>query len=273
MIKTEWKLEIASTKITMYSLDTVRTNLRPSHKHDRHKGHMRRNALIFLLILTAASCSSPTPTPIPPEELITGAAERMTKTSGFRFSVDRSGAPAFLDPLEILSLSRLEGDFIAPDRVQAAVRIVTTGIVSDISFIGIGVSQWQTNPFTGNWESVPTGSGFNPASLFDPEIGLQAILLTDLEELELLENAEIDTLPGQPLFHLSGRMLGERTFEITYGLIGPEAMDAELWITTDTRELQRIILTERIEDPKNTRIWQFDFWDYDLDLDISSPQQ
>jgi lipoprotein LprG len=227
--------------------------------------------LLFLILTAAISCTSPTTTPIPPDQIISAAAERMTNSNGFRFSVDRSGAPAFLDPLEILSLSRLEGDFIVPDKVQATVRIVTTGIVTDVSFIGIGDRQWQTNPFTGNWESLPDGSGFNPATLFDPEIGLQAILLTDFDELALLENAEIETLPGQPLYHLAGRLSGERIFEITYGLIGPETMEAELWITPETNELQRIILTERIEDPESTRVWQFDFWDFDLDTIISPP--
>lgn len=234
-------------------------------------GTVAKILLLFLILTAAISCSSPTATPLPPEQIIATATERMTKTTGFRFSVDRSGAPAFLDPLEILSLSRLEGDFVAPDKVQATVRIVTTGIVTDVSFIGIGESQWQTNPFTGNWESLPTGSGFNPAALFDPEIGLQAILLTDFDELELLENAEIETLPGQPLYHLAGHLSGERTSEITYGLIGPETMEAELWITPESNELQRIILTERIEDPETTRVWQFDFWDFDLDLIISPP--
>jgi lipoprotein LprG len=196
----------------------------------------------------------------------------MTATSGFRFSIDRTGAPAFLDPFEILSLSRLDGDFVAPDRVQATVRIVTTGFVTDISFIGIGEDQWQTNPLSGKWEALSPGIGFNPALLFDSEIGLQTILETDLEALKLLENDEIETLPGQSLFHLSGKLKGEKTFEITYGLIGPNIMDAELWIAPDTFELHRLILIEDADDPETSRTWQMDFWDFDLDVEITPPQ-
>jgi lipoprotein LprG len=234
---------------------------------------MIRNQLLTILIVIAiTSCSSATPTPIPPDQIILNAAERMTRTSGFRFSIDRTGAPAYLDAFELLSLSRLEGDYIAPDRVQATVRIVVPGIVTDVSFVGIGEKQWQTNPFSGKWETLSPGLGFNPALLFDPEIGLQAILETDLEQLNLLDNDEIETSPGQILFHLSGKLTGEKTSEITYGLIGPEIMDVELWIAPDTFELHRLILVENAEDPENTRTWQMDFWDFDLDLEITPPQ-
>lgn len=234
---------------------------------------MVRNVLILLLIvISITSCASATPTPIPPDQIIHNAAERMTATSGLRFSIDRTGAPAYLDNLEILSLSRLEGDYVAPDSVQASVRIVTPGVVTDISFVGIGESQWQTNPFTGKWESLPPGMGLNPALLFDPEIGLQAILETDLEALKLLENDQIETLPGQTLYHLTGQLKGEKTFEITYGMIGPDIMDVELWIAPDTFELHRLIIIENLEDPESTRTWQMDFWEFDLNVLINPPQ-
>lgn len=234
---------------------------------------MVRNQLLPILIVIAiTSCSSATPTPIPADQIILNAAERMTRTSGFHFSIDRTGAPAYLDAYEILSLSRLEGDYVAPDRVQATARIVAPGIVTDVSVVGIGENQWQTNPLSGKWEALSPGIGFNPALLFDSEIGLQAILETDLEALKLLENDEIETLPGQSLFHLSGKLIGEKTFEITYGLIGPNIMDAELWIAPDTFELHRLILIENAENPENTRTWQMDFWDFDLDLEIIPPQ-
>ena len=92
------------------------------------------------------------------------------------------------------------------------------------------------------------------------------------EALELLENDEIETLPGQTLFHLTGQLKGEKTFEITDGLIGPEIMDVELWIAPDTFELHRLILIENLEDPESERSWQMDFWDFDLDVEIIPPQ-
>lgn len=234
---------------------------------------MTRIALITTLIFVFISaCSSPTPTPVPPEEIVLNAADRMTGTSGFRFSIDRSGAPAFLDASNLFSLSRIQGDYIAPSDVQATARIVLPGVVAEVSFVAIGDSQWQTNPISGAWENVPPSASFNPALLFDPQIGLQAILETDVSSLELIENAEIDTLPGRSLHHLKGRLEGEKTYEVSYGLIGPGTMDMELWIEPGTYELHRMILIEEAADPDNLRTWQIDFWDFDLDIVIHPPE-
>lgn len=234
---------------------------------------MARIALITVLnVVIFSACSSPTPTPIPPEEIILHAADRMTGTSGFRFSIDRSGAPAFLDASSLFSLSRIQGDYIAPSNVQATARIVLPGVVTEVSFVAIGNSQWQTNPLSGAWESVPASASFNPALLFDPQIGLQAILETDVTNLELVGNAEIDTLPGRSLHHLNGKLKGEKTYEVSYGLIGPGTMDMELWIEPGTYELHRMILVESATDPENMRTWQIDFWDFDLDIVIHSPE-
>lgn len=233
---------------------------------------MVRKYILSTLVLTLlVSCSSSTPTPIPPEDIILRSVRRMTETSGFSFSIDRSGASAFLDPLNTLSLSRIAGEFVAPDQVQALVRVVIPGIVTDIGFIGIGENQWQTNPFSGNWEPLPPGLGFNPALLFDPSIGLTSILETDLSDLFLLPNDELETLPGKSLYHLSGSLLGEKAFAISFGLIGPDSMQIELWIAPDTFELHRMILVETSENADEVSTWQLDFWDFDLELEIEAP--
>jgi lipoprotein LprG len=237
-----------------------------------NKESMTRTALLTIVIVPIiTACSAVTPTPVPPEEILHNAADRMTGTSGFRFSIDRSGAPAFLDSSNLFSLSRIQGDYIAPRDVQATARIVLPGVVTEVSFVAIGESQWQTNPLSGAWESLSPSESFNPALLFDPQVGLQAILDTDVSALELLENAEIDTLPGHALHHLTGNLAGEKTYEISYGLIGPGTMDMELWIEPGTYELHRMILIEGAEDPDNLRTWQIDFWDFDLEIVIQPP--
>ncbi len=233
---------------------------------------MVRKYILSTLVLTLlVSCASATPTPIPPEDVILRSVQRMAETSGFSFSIDRSGASAFLDPLNTLSLSRIEGEFVSPDQIQALVRVVIPGIVTDIGFIGIGENQWQTNPFSGKWEPLPAGVGFNPALLFDPSTGLTSILETDLSDLSLLPNDELETLPGVSLYHLSGSMLGEKAFATSFGLIGPERMQIELWIAPDTFELHRMVLVEPSENADDVSTWQLDFWDFDLELVIEAP--
>lgn len=188
---------------------------------------------------------------------------------GFDFLIEREGAPAFLDPQGTLSFRRAEGEYASPDRVRATIRVIAPGIVTDIAVISIGPIQWETNMLTGEWQELPPDWGFNPGVLFDPETGIQAALIEDLSELILLGTAELEELPGQSLLHLRGRIGGQRLYSVSYGMIGPDAADIELWITPDTFELNRMVVVE--PGAEEDTIWTIDFWDFDQVSDISPP--
>jgi hypothetical protein len=194
----------------------------------------------------------------------------MTTTTGFHFIIDRSGSPAFLDPGGLLALSRIEGDFQYPDQIQATVRVIAPGLVTDVQVIGIGKSLWQTNPLTGRWEKAPENTGFNPATLFDAASGLQPTLEKDLTILEFIDRGELEELPGSPLYLLQGRLLGDSIYQLTYGLMGPDEMEAQLWIAPETFELHRLLIREDSIEGE-ARIWTIDFWDFDKTAEISPP--
>jgi lipoprotein LprG len=216
-----------------------------------------------------AGCSSAPALDRPPEELVWSAADRMRGMSGFRFLIEREGAPAFLDVENTLSFRRAEGEYAAPDRVRAEIRVIAPGMVAEIRVISIGRVQWETNFLTGEWEELPPGWGFNPAVLFDPESGIQEALVLDLTDVVLVGAEELVELPGQTLFHLRGAIEGGRLFEVSYGMIGPDPAEAELWIAPETYELHRLLLVEPGEEEDT--IWTIDFWDFDQAAEISPP--
>jgi hypothetical protein len=225
--------------------------------------------ILFLLLLTA--CGKPATPLLPADEIVTRSTTRTKDLQGFHFVIDRSGAPAYLDYNETLNFSRAEGDFVAPDRARAAIRIIAPGIVAEIHIVGIGESYWETNLVSGEWQSLPAGTGFNPAVLFDPQIGFQPVLESDLTNLELIGIEELEELPGQSLYLISGQLRGDRLFLMSYEMIGPETMDVRLWIAPDTFDLYRVIITEPTPDPDNPTIWQLDFWDFNSVADIYPP--
>jgi hypothetical protein len=212
-----------------------------------------------------------TPTPLPPEDILSRCVDHMYETSGFHFVIDRSGAPAFLDLGKTLSLRRMEGEFAAPDRIQATVRIITTGLVTEIKVIGIGDTQWETNPLTGEWLQLPPQSGFNPTSLFDPSTGLQPILENDLEDLQYIGTQELEEWPGELLYSLTALLKGNRIFKTTFGLIGPGRLDLKLWISPETFNLYRMVIVDEVEGEEEPSTWTIDFWDYDLPVEIEAP--
>lgn len=226
---------------------------------------------ILLICLVIVACNRAAPEMLPPEEIVNRSVERMKSLDNFHFVIDRSGAPAYLDYQETLSFSRAEGDFVAPDRANAKIRIIAPGLVAEISIIGIGESYWETNLLSGQWQELPAGTGFNPAVLFDPVIGFQPVLESDLTDLQLVGIEELEELPGQKLYYLTGRIAGERLYKMSYEMIGPETMDVQLWVAPETFELYRAIITEPTADPTDPSIWQLDFWDFNTPVTIEPP--
>jgi lipoprotein LprG len=225
----------------------------------------------MLLSILVGACSSTTPEIMDPEEIVLRSVERMKSLSGFHFLIDRSGAPAFLNEEQSLSFRRAEGDFVAPDHAQAMIRVIGPGFVAEVQIVSIGEIQWETNFLTGEWQELPPEWGFNPAALFDPEVGIQPILEQDLNELEWMGMEELEEVPGASLYALTGEIDGERLNQLSLGMIGPETMTIKLWIAPDTFELYRLQLTEAPTAADESTVWKVDFWNYNHIVDIVPP--
>jgi lipoprotein LprG len=226
-------------------------------------------SIVFLILLS--SCGQSTPEPLPPELIVENCVDRMQTVSSFHFLIDRTGFPAFLDTNQTLAFSRAEGDFQSPDRATAAVRVIGPGIVAEIDIISVAENQWETNLLSGEWQALPPNWGFNPASLFDHEIGIQSILQSDLYDLTLRGSEELVELPGQLLYALEGTLDGDGLYRLSYGMIGPESLQITLYITPETFELYRLNIVQHRPEEENDTFWQIDFWEFEKELNIVPP--
>lgn len=227
-------------------------------------------SLLMCLWLTAA-CGTPEPAPPSPQEIVSNAAGRMNEVIGFHFTIDHSGAPAHLDPEGVLSLRRAEGDFVAPDRAQATVRVSAPGFVTDVDVVTIAGRQWQTNVLTGAWEELPPDWGFNPATLFDTDVGLPTLLTSDLTNVELTGQETLAEGPDEVLYLVSGDLAAEGLYELTGGLMGPDMVSVQLWIAPQTFELHRAVVTEPVEGAEEPSLWQVDFSNFGQVVEIDPP--
>jgi hypothetical protein len=225
----------------------------------------------FFLLLAFARCTPAPPEELPPREIVHRAVDRMKAMQGFHFVIDRSGAPAFLDSAGSLVFRRAEGDFSGPDRATAKIRVIGPGIVTEVQIVSIGVTQWETHFLTGEWVELPPNWGFNPATLFDAQIGIQPILERELQDLALRGIEELPNLPGERFYALTGRLTGEGLYALSYGMIGPKEMDIELWVAPETFELHQLRITHEAADADEPTIWLVEFWDFDGDFDIHPP--
>lgn len=233
----------------------------------------------FMWILTGliifSACRQPSLPEISAGELVQLSAERMKNSEGFQFLIERDGAPAFLDPGETISFRRARGAYVAPDRALATVRVIGPGIITDVDVISVAEIQWQTNVVTGAWEELPPNWGFNPAVLFDDEIGIQAVLLADLAGVALAEpeNLVEKEGPDELLYSVTAVASGENVYQMSGFLIGPEQVDIQLWIRPETFELVRIVVREPEPDSEEGEsIWQVDISNYDEIIDIQPPE-
>lgn len=238
----------------------------------------RKLADLFMLLLVLAGlllagCSEPAPEIPSPEEIVADAAGRMSALEGFHFIIDLSGESVFLDADELISFRHAEGDYVSPDAAQATVRVLIPGMATEISVISIGETQWETSMLTPGWSELPPNWGFNPVVLFDPEIGIQSILASDLSQLTLEGTEKLENGSGEPLYAISGTLDGTRINEMSYGLIGPERLEVRLWIAPQSFELHRAVIVDRSHlEGEEPRIWQVDFSEFGRVVEIAPPE-
>lgn len=216
-------------------------------------------------------CSAPIEE-LPPETIVDRSAELMRSLPGFNFRLRRSGQPVYVDPSGVISFRAAEGIFVSPDRVQATVKVIAPALVAEVSIIGIGDQEWETNIISGEWALVPPEYAFQPAVLFDPISGIHQAIEDFLMDIEYLGLAELEELPGLTLYHVRGQMDGANVHDLTVGLIDQQLLEIEMWIEPNSFELHRAVIVDPVNqgDDEGTT-WTFDFWDFGKVIEIQPP--
>ena len=189
---------------------------------------------------------------------------------GFRFILDRTGHPAYLDNAETISFRRAEGFYAAPDKGIAEVRVIAPGFITDVSVVSIDDIQWETNLLTNEWNQLPPDWGFNPTVLFDAEIGIQSVLRSDMMNYSLYGHEKLEN-GDENLYVIEGDLKGDKMNQMSYGLIGPEEMKVKVWIAPETFELHRAVITDPNQGGEEPTVWQVDFLEFDRVVDIEPP--
>ncbi|MDJ0952145.1 MAG: LppX_LprAFG lipoprotein [Acidimicrobiia bacterium] len=229
--------------------------------------HLRALALALSLLAVACSSSEPVETiPPDPDVVLDAAATAMGEVDSVRFKIERGGAPVYIDPLDTLNFSVAEGQFAAPSSANAVVTLEVGNINAQIGAIAIDGRTWLTNPITGEWEDAPAGYVFDPATLFDPELGWRPLLASGLSDVVWIGEEERN---GEARYHIRAAADEDRVALILAGLIQRQAVDLDMWIDPVTGYVREADLATVHEG--QTSDWFIEFWDFDEPVEITPP--
>jgi len=205
-----------------------------------------RFSILVLFALASSACGgsgggAEVADPPAVEALIAETAEAMAALETARFEMERSGAPVSVSGIVFDSAL---GVYEAPDAAKAVLGGQAGDLAVELGTISVGRRTWLTNPLTGAWEELEPGTGFNPAVIFDPQIGWRAILLSLLEPA-YEGGAGVD---GETFWLLRGTIPPERIATLTVGLVEPQSVQVDLFIDPASGLLRRAEFATEGED-------------------------
>ena len=224
-------------------------------------------AVVLTVVATACSSEEPAPTlPPEPDAVLAASATAMGEVEYVRFRIERGGAPIYIDPLDTLNFSIAEGQFAAPSSANAVVTLAVGNINAQIGAIAIDGETWLTNPITGEWEAAPAGYDFDPATLFDPQLGWRPLLAEGLSDVEWIGEEERNS---ESRYHIRAAADEDRVAVILAGLIRKQAVALDMWIDPVSGYVREAELSTVYEG--QTSDWFIEFSEFEEPVDIAPP--
>lgn len=230
------------------------------------KGQSRR-ALTLLaavaVLLSACGDSGEASGPLPTvDALLESTAAAMQAASAVGYEMSPTGGAVFFDEGLGLEFNSATGSYSAPDSAISNLNLKVAGAVFEVESIAIGDTVWVTEPLTESWNELRAGTGFNPAILFDPELGVGPLLTEDMSNPKI-----VGVESGN--YRVTGSVSGSRVEAITFGLAGGQTIDLDLLIDVDTSLIAAAEFTT--SGSEGTTDWRIDFRDYDEPVTIEPP--
>jgi hypothetical protein len=227
----------------------------------------RLGVLAVVVALVATACDDDAQTtsvvattaPRTVEQILADAASTMQAVETLRYEISLSGAPITLLGVELRGAA---GQYAAPESSQAVLEAAIGGLTIELATIAIGETSWLTNPLTGAWDEYTGSRAFNPAIIFDPELGWKPLLTTDLS------NASY-TVEGDS-YVVTGTAAGARVEVLTAGLVEAQPVDLRLEIERDTSHVTRMEFTT--SGGAGLTDWLLELSEFDEPVSIEPPE-
>jgi lipoprotein LprG len=197
--------------------------------------------------------------------IVESAAAAMAGVTSVEFSLDRSGAPIYIDQFERIALDSLRGQFSVPGKAQAELEVtVNDNLATRLGAVAVEDEVWISNPVTGDFETLPAGYDIDPSKFFDPKNGWQP-LLANLQNVSMVG---IDDRGGER-YHITGTAPAAQVSDITVGLVKGQDVAVDFWIHPDTYLVTAAEFTTTIDG--DTSDWALELDHYGDTFTIEPP--
>lgn len=233
-------------------------------------------AAALVLSLGGAACTSGSdgsgdaaaaagPVELTAEEILAATSDAMAGISSVAFTITQEGAEVPIDEGGLVTFSAADGRYAAPGSAEALVAVDALGAATEIGAVAIDGTVWITNPLTGNWEEAPAVFTFDPALIFDAEVGLPALLADGIAN-----PTPASQLPADDgTYTLTGDVDPSRIAALTGGLVN-DVTDVDLVIDAETSLIETLGFAVDVGGTVST--WNLTMSEYDADVTIEPPE-
>lgn len=196
--------------------------------------------------------------------LLAASSAAMADIDTVRFTISHEGVEVFIDDAGLIAFNEAVGRYASPSSADALVAVSALGIATEIGAVAIEGEVWITNPLTSAWESAPDAFAFDPARIFDPDVGLSSLLVNGLTSPELIS----DDPDSDGNYHIQAGVDGGLVSELTSGLVD-DVSNVDVWIDAETSLVAAVSFD--VDTTAGNTNWLLTLADYGTDVSISKP--
>jgi hypothetical protein len=224
--------------------------------------------LLLVMVLITAGCGGTTTTPaLTPADILMKSYDAMQGLNSFHAVLSQVGGGTPI--VSGIEMTGVQGDVVRPDKLQITIDGTAMGMTIQVKMVTVGTQTLMTNPLSGKWEALSAGSQFNVLAVFNPGVGVAAIVkgMTGLNKLA-------DEQVGDALcYHLSGGIASEALKPLTGSSITGATVNAEVWIGQTDFLVRQVKLTGKITDgEKDGIVRTLTLSDFNKPVEITLPQ-
>ncbi|HJO07660.1 MAG TPA: LppX_LprAFG lipoprotein [Chloroflexota bacterium] len=192
-------------------------------------------SLAGLLVLLFGACGGDA-TDGDARAIVQDATAAMGEVTTVHFVLDLEEST--IEMIPGLQVTRVEGDVVRPDRMQARMEALAFGMLLSVNFRAIGATQYVTNPVaTDQWQALATPA--IAGALLDPRVGVTA-LLADLTDSRVVGSEALD---GRAVWRIEARTDNALVADFLQSDPLPGTTGVEVWIGEADSLVYRVVLT------------------------------